>query len=889
MVQFFAVPSKVTVVDDNLFQNEPDFDTQDGENLFEQDGPDLFGMETSIDDFSDAGSVDDGEFEQNEESVVSDNESSSIPKYSSPELQASNRSESTDSSAVEFQPTADGLQSTNSTLVIEQPLALYRRYRPDTFDHLIGQEHVTEPLKRALDNNKVAHAYLFSGPRGCGKTSSARILARCLNCEQGPTSTPCGQCRSCRDLATGGPGSIDVIEIDAASHGGVDDARDLRERAFFAPVQSRFKVYIIDEAHMVTSHGFNALLKVIEEPPPHVKFVFATTEPDKVLGTIRSRTHHYPFRLVPPKVMGSFLTEICELEEVGVEPSVIPLAVRAGGGSVRDSLSVLDQLIGGAGTDGVTYGQASSLLGFTPDLLLDEVMDAFASGDATGVFESVDKVIEIGQDPKRFTQDLLDRFRDLVIVSAVPTAISSGLISVPEDRADRLASQATALGQGALTRAAQIVAEGLDAMRGTTAPRLILELLCSRILLPGADLDEKGIYARLDQIERRLELSVTSTRPAEHRLETSADSRSKMVVSTANDQAEPVAATSGQSELSQQGSASDESAQKTTPVSEPTSPPSRRSEQIPRTSQPAEQTGQLPKMQRPASKRPARPGLRPVSVAQSEVAQSESAQSESAQSGSGQLEMSQINAAPTPQSSTSAPQLAASGSQTQAQPEPVTQPQPAVSKPSSPTPDVSSPSSDVPSRSGIEELHRMWPDVLENAKKRSRLTYILLNQNAQIKSLSGDTLTLVFDSQGALNSFGGNRSMDVLTESLAEVMGLRVRVALTLEGETEQDQQNRGPAAESVGESFISPSQNTTAEVEEQSFENSTSGNGNFGQSSTRNRSAGYSPVEPDEYIDDVEDYLDPENAIDVSDPDETATELLMREFGAEPIDEEQL
>ncbi|MGD7733269.1 DNA polymerase III subunit gamma and tau [Propionibacteriaceae bacterium G57] len=388
--------------------------------------------------------------------------------------------------------------------VPEAPLALYRRYRPDTFDEVIGQEHVTEPLKRALINNKVNHAYLFSGPRGCGKTTSARILARSLNCEQGPTPTPCGECRSCRDLARGGPGSIDVIEMDAASNGGVDDARDLRERAFFAPVQSRYKIYIVDEAHMVTSAGFNALLKLVEEPPPHVKFIFATTEPEKVIGTIRSRTHHYPFRLVPPKVLIGYLGTLCEKEGVQVEPEVLPLVVRAGAGSVRDSLSVLDQLLGSAGDHGVEYTSAAALLGYTPETLLDEIVDAFGAGDGQGVFATIDKVIEVGQDPRRFAEDLLRRLRDLVIVAAVPDAVSSGLIDVAGDQADRLSLQASTMGSGELTRAAEVIAKGLTDMRGTTAPRLYLELMCSRVLLPGADVDERGVHARLDRLERRL-------------------------------------------------------------------------------------------------------------------------------------------------------------------------------------------------------------------------------------------------------------------------------------------------------------------------------------------------------------------------------------------------
>ncbi len=389
---------------------------------------------------------------------------------------------------------------------MDAPLALYRRYRPETFAEVIGQDHVTEPLRNALANNRVNHAYLFSGPRGCGKTTSARILARAINCEKGPLPEPCGECQSCRDLARGGPGSIDVIEIDAASHGGVDDARDLRERAFFAPVQSRFKIYIIDEAHMVTTQGFNALLKLVEEPPPHLKFIFATTEPDKVIGTIRSRTHHYPIRLVPPKLLAGYLAELCAAEGVAIEQAALPLVVRAGAGSVRDSLSVLDQLIGGAGPDGVTYALAVALLGFTPDSLLDSIVDGFAAHDAGAVFSVIDKVIETGQDPKRFAEDLLRRLRDLVIVAAVPDAVSNGLIEVAEDQGERLQAQASTLGPAELTRAADTVAEGLLDMRGATAPRLQLELICAKVLLPGVDDSTQGVHARLDRIERRMTL-----------------------------------------------------------------------------------------------------------------------------------------------------------------------------------------------------------------------------------------------------------------------------------------------------------------------------------------------------------------------------------------------
>ncbi|WP_344095643.1 DNA polymerase III subunit gamma and tau, partial [Streptomyces stramineus] len=381
-------------------------------------------------------------------------------------------------------------------------LALYRRYRPESFAEVIGQEHVTTPLQQALRNNRVNHAYLFSGPRGCGKTTSARILARCLNCEQGPTPTPCGACQSCQDLARNGRGSIDVIEIDAASHGGVDDARDLREKAFFGPASSRYKIYIIDEAHMVTSAGFNALLKVVEEPPEHLKFIFATTEPEKVIGTIRSRTHHYPFRLVPPGTLRDYLGEVCGQEKIPVEDGVLPLVVRAGAGSVRDSMSVMDQLLAGAAEDGVTYAMATSLLGYTEGSLLDAVIDSFAAADGAAAFEVVDRVIEGGNDPRRFVADLLERLRDLVILAAVPDAVEKGLIDAPVDVVERMQAQASVFGAAELSRAADLVNEGLTEMRGATSPRLQLELICARVLLPAAFDDERSVRARLDRLER---------------------------------------------------------------------------------------------------------------------------------------------------------------------------------------------------------------------------------------------------------------------------------------------------------------------------------------------------------------------------------------------------
>jgi DNA polymerase-3 subunit gamma/tau len=385
-------------------------------------------------------------------------------------------------------------------------LALYRKYRPSTFSEVIGQEHVTEPLSNALESGKIHHAYLFSGPRGCGKTSSARIMARSLNCEKGPTPNPCGQCQSCKDLVANGPGSIDVIELDAATHGLVDDARDLRDKAFFAPVSSRYKIYIIDEAHQLGPGAANALLKVVEEPPPHVLFIFATTEPEKLISTIRSRTHHYPFRLVPPGILATHLEKVCESEGIKVAKGVIPLVVRASGGSVRDALSVLGQLLAGAGKAGVTYEIAIQLLGYTDGALLDEAIDAMAARDGATLFKAIDRVIESGHDPRRFTQDFLERLRDLIIVGAVEESASQILREIPEDQLQRMRAQASIIGTANLIRSADIVAAGLTQMRGATAPRLMLELICGRILLPGSD--DVGLISRIERLELRENISV---------------------------------------------------------------------------------------------------------------------------------------------------------------------------------------------------------------------------------------------------------------------------------------------------------------------------------------------------------------------------------------------
>jgi DNA polymerase III subunit gamma/tau len=382
-------------------------------------------------------------------------------------------------------------------------LALYRKYRPAKFAEVVGQEHVTEPLSTALAAGRINHAYLFSGPRGCGKTSSARILARSLNCELGPTPDPCGVCSSCVSLAPGGPGNIDVTELDAASHGGVDDTRELRDRAFFAPAESRYRVFIVDEAHMITTQGFNALLKIVEEPPEHLVFVFATTEPDKVLPTIRSRTHHYPFRLIPPGTLRQLLERICDDEGAVVAPPVYPLVIRAGGGSARDTLSVLDQLIAGAGPEGVTYERAVALLGVTDVALIDDVVDALAAADRAAVFEAVDRLVEAGHDPRRFAADLLQRLRDLTLLQAVPEAAERGLVEAADDELTRMIEQAGKLGAATLARYAEIVHTGLTEMRGATAPRLLLELLCARMLLPAATTAEPGMLERLERLERR--------------------------------------------------------------------------------------------------------------------------------------------------------------------------------------------------------------------------------------------------------------------------------------------------------------------------------------------------------------------------------------------------
>ena len=522
-------------------------------------------------------------------------------------------------------------------------LALYRKYRPGTFAEVIGQEHVTVPLSNALASGKIHHAYLFSGPRGCGKTSSARIMARSLNCEQGPTPAPCGTCQSCTDLVPNGPGSIDVMELDAATHGLVDDARDLRDKAFFAPVLSRYKIYIIDEAHQLGPGAANALLKVVEEPPSHVIFIFATTEPDKLISTIRSRTHHYPFRLVPPGILATHLEKICDLEGVKVAKGVIPLVVRSSGGSVRDALSVLGQLLAGAGATGVTYEIAVALLGFTDGALLDEAIDALAARDSTTLFNTVDKVIESGLDPRRFTQDLLERLRDLIIIGAVKENASHVLRDFPEDQLDRMRTQANLIGAATLIRSADITSLGLTEMRGATAPRLILELICGRILLPTGD--DSALLSRVERLERGVNL-VSHSMPSVELTTTPVITKVAEVKNVKEVKEESVAA---------------------------------------------------------EVKKPIRAAA----------------------------------------------------------------PEPAINQPMGPV--------------DISALRRLWPDVIENVKKRRRLTWSLVSASAQVLAVDDKAITIGIVNAGARDSFVRSGSEEILAAAFQDVTGLLRKIEVVVD------------------------------------------------------------------------------------------------------------
>ncbi|MFF9213882.1 MULTISPECIES: DNA polymerase III subunit gamma and tau [unclassified Streptomyces] len=702
-------------------------------------------------------------------------------------------------------------------------LALYRRYRPESFAEVIGQEHVTDPLQQALRNNRVNHAYLFSGPRGCGKTTSARILARCLNCEQGPTPTPCGECQSCRDLARNGPGSIDVIEIDAASHGGVDDARDLREKAFFGPARSRYKIYIIDEAHMVTSAGFNALLKVVEEPPEHLKFIFATTEPEKVIGTIRSRTHHYPFRLVPPGTLREYLGEVCQKEQIPVEDGVLPLVVRAGAGSVRDSMSVMDQLLAGAGEDGVTYAMATALLGYTDGSLLDSVVEAFASGDGSAAFEVVDRVIEGGNDPRRFVADLLERLRDLVILAAVPDAAEKGLIDAPADVIERMQAQARSFGAAELSRAADLVNEGLTEMRGATSPRLQLELICARVLLPAAYGDERSVMARLDRIERGVNFSAGAGMPAmgyvpgpeahggpvhggpaasgapvppgggpaAARAAVRAAGGGAPGAGTvgapggvpgAGPGAEPGAGVPAPAPAAASAGASGQPAgARPDAVGGPAGGPAPYGSPAAPTESPASapQAPAAAARQTPAGPTPP---AAPDAAAPSASAPAPGAWPTAAPAGGGRRPGGWPTA--TPAGGGARPATApgpgaqgpgGSGPAAGAGRTPAT-PAPAAPSASAAPPAASpAPAAPAPAPGGLDP-RGLWPNILEAVKNRRRFTWILLSQNAQVTGFDGTTLQLGFVNAGARDNFAGSGSEDVLRQALAEQFNVHWKI-----------------------------------------------------------------------------------------------------------------
>ena len=547
-------------------------------------------------------------------------------------------------------------------------LALYRKYRPSVFADVIGQEHVTVPLSNALETGRTHHAYLFSGPRGCGKTSSARIMARSLNCEKGPTPNPCGQCQSCTDLVANGPGSLDVIELDAATHGLVDDARDLRDKAFFAPVHSRYKIYIIDEAHQLGPGAANALLKVVEEPPAHVIFIFATTEPDKLIATIRSRTHHYPFRLVPPGILALHLEKICEAEGVKVAKGVIPLVVRASGGSVRDALSVLGQLLAGAGKDGVSYEIAIQLLGFTDGALLDDALDAIAARDGATLFKTIDRVIESGHDPRRFTSDLLERLRDLMIVDALKDSTANSILrDLPEDQMERMRNQSNRIGAANLSRAADIAAEGLTQMRGATAPRLILELICGRILLPIGDSSDAGMLSRIERLERAENIApLSSTRSSETRTAESARSLDTRVADSTS--------------------------------------------------------------------------VRNVE-AKEKAASTHSTKADASTKSEAMV--------PTIKVKETAPSAA--------------------------------PKEKVPGNFDITALRRAWPDVIEDVKKRRRLTWSLLSASAQVLSVDADAITIGIINPGAKESFERSESDVILRNAFIDVVGIDRKIAVVVD------------------------------------------------------------------------------------------------------------
>jgi len=601
-------------------------------------------------------------------------------------------------------------------------VALYRKYRPASFAEVVGQEHVTEPLCNALESGRINHAYLFSGPRGCGKTSSARILARSLNCEQGPTANPCGECHSCVALAPNGPGNIDVVELDAASHGGVDDTRELRDRAFYAPAQSRYRIFIIDEAHMVTNAGFNALLKIVEEPPEHLIFVFATTEPEKVLPTIRSRTHHYPFRLLPPKTMRGLLEKICAQEDVGVDDAVYPLVIRAGGGSPRDTLSVLDQLLAGAEQNRVVYQRALSLLGATDLALIDRAVDALAAGDGAALFGAVESVIDAGHDPRRFGTDLLERFRDLIVLQVVPDAAARGVVDAPDDVMERMRDQAAQIGTATLTRYAEVMHAGLGEMRGATAPRLLLEVVCARLLLPSASDTEAALLQRIERIETRMNVSIPA---AESAVGAVSAPRPTPVAAPAPAPSAPIA----------------ESYAEAPPA--PAAPPSAAgSRQFMRRSQ-APQSDSFAAVEPPPA-----PPEPPVSRPEPRPAPE-----------------------PAPVQRETSPEPVAPPAPAPAPPAPA--PAPPAPAPAAPAP--AAPAAATPGEPDAAAVRAMWTTVREKVRARSRSLEAMLME-ATVRGIEGDTLILAHPAPPLARRLSEQHNADVIREALKDALGVNWRV-----------------------------------------------------------------------------------------------------------------
>ncbi len=725
-------------------------------------------------------------------------------------------------------------------------LALYRKYRPATFSEVVGQEHVTEPLRTALAAGRINHAYLFSGPRGCGKTSSARILARSLNCVQGPTPDPCGVCLSCIALAPEGPGSLDVVELDAASHGGVDDTRDLRDKAFYMPSESRYRVFIIDEAHMVTTQGFNALLKIVEEPPEHLVFIFATTEPDKVLTTIRSRTHHYPFRLIPPTTLRALLERLCAEEGAIVEPAVLPLVIRAGGGSARDSLSVLDQLLAGAGPEGVTYRSAVALLGVTDAALIDEVVDALAAGDGASVFGAVDRVVEAGHDPRRFAADLLERLRDLVILNAVPGAVGKGLIDSPEDELAAMVGQADRLGIATLTRMAEVLHTGLVDMRGTTSPRLVLELLCARMLLPGSASGDPSLLQRLERMERRMDIAGDL-------------GGAKVLGGVASEASVPAAGVAGSRPPVRPPAPARSAGEPRPPGGRNDPPPTSNGAprvDVPTTGPPAATDRPDPPATRPsAPRKPASgPDLglpKPPTLSSARRGPTPASKTDERTSTQQRQPTQGTGGAP------NAPDGAAATRPAAAQDAAANQSGAAHGAPDTAV------ANDAPiaaSNIGVTDVRRLWPEVLVAVKRQRRTTQAIL-EAATVIGVENGQLQIAMPSAVMARRVLEPNNSDILRAALKEILGVNWTIR-----------------CEAVG---------ATAEPASGPPRGSTGGPPSAAMASTGAGDPLPPPPPEDDIPDDYGEPVDPKAVAGVRDPEQTAIALLSEQLGARPLEQQ--